>query len=329
MNRSGFRIALVAAIAAHACTFAAPPQEAQEPSAASSEEKPIPAQFFRVDPTPVSSRAPAPQSAPPAELRIASTQFFSYALPPGWRVGEDGQFALTLHAPDDKALTVTVGNAGYPINYPPQQFVYEKLMALQPLNLQIGAPRQTAPAAGFAQAYELDVAYIVGGIPCRGLVRCHIAPAYDSVVMAMTAALSAADQWPGYSSWLPAVSQQVAATNGAAFGMRGIMAQNLRNSTEYAAAVRQYRDWSQQNWQQTTDERNASQDRINFHRRENLGGVQTYSNPYNATTPLELPQTYQYYWIDRQGTVVGTNQPGADPNAGSTGDWRRMDRYLP
>jgi hypothetical protein len=327
VNRSGLRIALIAAIAAHACTFAAAPQ--QERAAAAPEDKPIPANFFRVEPAPASANAPSAPPAPASELQIASTQFFSYALPQGWRVGEDGQFALTLHAPDNKAVTVMVGNAGYPLNYPPNQFVYEKLMALQPMNLQLSAPRQAAPASGFAQAYEFDVAYLVGGVPCRGLVKCHLAPSYDSAVMAMTAALSAADQWPGYSTWLPAVAEQVSATNGAAFGARGIMAQNLRNSTEYASAARQYREWSQRNWQQTTDERNASQDRINFHRRENLGGVNTYLNPYNSNVPLELPQTYQYYWVDRQGNVVGTNEQGADPNVGSTGDWRRMERHQP
>ena len=39
--------------------------------------------------------------APPApSLAIASGQFFSYALPQGWHVVEDGQFALTLAAAD-------------------------------------------------------------------------------------------------------------------------------------------------------------------------------------------------------------------------------------
>ena len=49
-----------------------------------------------------------------AALGIRNSQYFSYAMPPGWRVGEDGQFALTLLAPDSKALTVMVGNAGFP-----------------------------------------------------------------------------------------------------------------------------------------------------------------------------------------------------------------------
>jgi hypothetical protein len=93
-------------------------------------------------------------AAPASSLRLASGQFFDYALPQGWRVAEDGQFALTLMAPDSKALTVMVGNAGMPPNYPPAQYVYEKLMSLQPQGLQLGAPRAARPIAGFAQAYE-------------------------------------------------------------------------------------------------------------------------------------------------------------------------------
>jgi hypothetical protein len=244
-------------------------------------------------------------------------------------VGEDGQFALSLVAPDNKAITVMAGNAGYPPNYNPAQFIYEKLMALQPQNLQIGQPRQVAPAASFAYANQFDVSYVAGGVSCRGVATCNVAPAYDTAVMAMTAALSDASQWDGYSSWLPLVAGQIAATNGAAFGMRGIMAQNLQNSTAYAEAARQYRDWSQRNWQQVTDDRNASEGRKNFHVRENLGAVQTYVNPYDTRTPLELPTTYQYFWVDRQGNILGTNDPSADPNGGSTADWKQMERHRP
>jgi hypothetical protein len=262
------------------------------------------------------------------DLHIARGQYFSYALPEGWRVGEDGQFALTLMAPDNKALTIMVGNAGLPRNYPPGQFVHDKLMAIRPEELRIGAPRPASAATGFASAYQFDVTYKIGGVPCRGVVKCNITPAYDTQVMAMTGALSEASQWTGYASWLPLAADQVAAINGAAFGMRGLMAQNLQNSTAYAEAARRYRDWSQRNWQQVTDGRNASEDRKNFQVRENLGGVQTYVNPYDSR-PLELPTTYQIFWVDRQGNILGTNDPGANPNTGSTGDWKQMPRHKP
>jgi hypothetical protein len=264
-----------------------------------------------------------------ANLTLASGKFFNYALPQGWRVGEDGQFALTLMAPDSKALTVMVGNAGMPPNYPPAQYVHEKLMSIQPQGLQLSAPRQAKPIAGFSQAYEFQVTYTIGGVPCRGLATLHIAPAYDSAVMAMTAALSEARQWQGYSSWLPLVAAQVAAKNGAAFGARGVMQQNLQNSAAYAQAAKEYRDWSQKNWQATTDQRNQSVDRNNAQFRETLGNVQTYVNPHDARAPVELPNTYQYFWVNEQGTIVGTNDPNINPNSGSTSDWRKMPKRSP
>lgn len=126
----------------------------------------IPKGTFVVQPT---SRTSAP-TASPGELRIARGSFFSYALPQGWHVGEQGQFALTLMAPDNQAFTVMVGNAGLPPNYPPDRYVREKLMALRPQDLQVGPPRQTTPAAGFHHAYEFDVAYI-SQLPCRAASR--------------------------------------------------------------------------------------------------------------------------------------------------------------
>jgi hypothetical protein len=264
------------------------------------------------------------QSRPAAHLRIGQGRFFSYVIPEGWRVGEDGQFALTLVAPDSNALTVMVGNAGLPPRYPPGQFIYEKLSALQPQHLQLGPPRAAQPVAGFSQAYEFDVSYVVRGMPSRGLAKCHIHTAYDTAVMAMTAALAAATQWQGYATWLPQVADQIAATNGAAFGVRGIMEQNLRNSMAYAEAARNYREWSQKHWQQVTDQRNASVDQRNAGVREVLGGVRTYADPYAGRT-VELPLTYKYYWTNRQGNVVGTDDPRANPNQGSPQEWQRME----
>ncbi len=101
------------------------------------------------------------------ELRIVRGSFFSYALPQGWHSGEQGQFALTLMAPDNQAFTVVVGNAGMLPSYPPDRYVREKLMAIRPQNLQLGPSRRGHPAAGFHHAYEFDVAYISQrGLPC-------------------------------------------------------------------------------------------------------------------------------------------------------------------
>jgi hypothetical protein len=244
-------------------------------------------------------------------------------------VGEEGQFALSLVAADNLAFTVMVGNAGLPANYPADRFVYEKLMALQPQNLRVGKPRKAQPVAGFAHAYEFDVSYSVRGVANRGVAKCSINTAYDTSVMAMTAAVSSVDQWARYAPWLPQVADQISATSGAAFGVRGIMAQNLQNSTAYAEAARQYREWSQKTQQGATDARNASQDRNNTAFRENLGAVQTYVNPYDAGVPVELPTTYQHYWVSPQGEYLGTDDPSVNPNVGSTGEWKQLPKRQP
>jgi len=89
-------------------------------------------------------------------------------------------------------------------------------------------------------------------------------------------------------------------------------------------AARQYRDWSQRNWQQVTDGRNASVDRRNREFRETLGAVQTYNNPFGHSAPVKFPTTFQYYWTDPQGNFLGTDDPSANPNNGSTIEWRKM-----
>lgn len=294
------------------------------PAAAQTPQNKIPRNMFPV--RPVASAAANPVQ-PTAGLDIRNGRFFSYALPPGWHVGEDGQFALTLNAPDNKAFTVMVGNSGLPLNYPPSRFVYEKLSAVQAENLSISQPRKATPIAGFTIAYQFDVTYSIRGVACRGTVKCHIFPAYDTAVMAMTAALSVASQWPEYASWLPMVAEQISATNGAAFGRRGIMAQNLQNSTAYAAAARQYREWSQAKWKEVVDDRNKSQDRRAIEAGENLRGVQTYANPFGTSAPVQLPTTYKYYWRDNQGNYLGSDDPSANPNVGSPTEWRRMPRH--
>jgi PQQ-dependent catabolism-associated CXXCW motif protein len=313
--------------------FAGLPTQQSPPGTAQQAGKPAPpqaggpaAKFVAVKPLARESAGGANPGRPSGELRIGQGRFFSFALPPGWRVGEDGQFALTLVAPDNRAMTLMVGNSGFPLNYPAARFVAEKFAAIQAQNLRLGEPRQARPTGGFRQAVEFDLSFSgQRGVAYLGVAKVSVTPNYDSATMAMTAAYSAADQWTGYAQWLPQVADQVSALNGAAFGMRGIMQQNLQNSVAYGEAARQYRDWSQKNWQQVTDQRNQSQDRRNFAVRENLGGVQTFSNPY-GTPSVEMPLTHKYYWTDRQGRYVGTDDPSADPNVGSTGDWRRMER---
>ena len=275
---------------------------------------------------------PVPPHGPSAagDLQIKRGQHFSYALPSGWKVGEEGPFALTLVAPDSRAFTLMVGNAGLPPNYPLERYVRERMAAVRPRDLQLGPGRPAAARPGFDHAIQFDVTYTSQrGIASRGVATCHVAPAYDTALIVMIGAFSVDSQWSGYASWLPMSANQVAAIDGAAFGRRGIMSQNLRQSEEFGKAAQAYRDWSQQNWQGVTAQRDAADDRKNRDVREMLGSSKAYSNPYDASAPVELPLTYKYYWVNRHGTYVGTNDPSVNPNDGSTEEWKQMPLQRP
>lgn len=312
------------------CDEASSSESQQETDILEKQEQPstpgIPANMFVVKPVQANDQKPVQDNPSPSSLSIRQGRFFSYALPQGWKLGEDGQFALSMSAPDNKAISLMVGNAGLMPDYPPQQFVYDKLMAINPERLAIGNGQNSKPVAGFEYAIAYPVSYFINGQPCKGLATCHVSTYYGGAVMAMTAALSDATQWEGYSRWLPLVAEQISANNGAAFGMRGIMQQNLKNSTSYAAAAKEYREWSQKNWDAVTNDRNSSQDRQQREFRENIGAVQSYGNPYDGQKPVELTSQYKYYWVDRHGTILGTNDPGTNPNHGSTQEWLPMEK---
>lgn len=264
------------------------------------------------------------------ELPITQGRFFQYALPPGWQVGEDGQFAVTLIGPESRVFTVMVGNAGLPPGYPPERYVTERMAAVQPQGLQLGQPQPVQPRPGFQFAVRYEVRYIsVRGNPSRGVAICNVAPAYDTQLMVMNGAFATEDRWADYADWLPLVANQIAATNGAAFGRRGIMAQNLRQSQEFAAAAQAFRDHEQRTWAGVTAQRDEVGARHQAQVQENLGSGNAYVNPYEPGQPMELPRTYQYYWVNRQGIPVGTNDPSLNPNDGSTEEWQPMKLQHP
>jgi hypothetical protein len=259
------------------------------------------------------------------EAQVQRGRCFQFVVPQGWRVIEEGQFAVVLKSADNNAISMMAGNAGFPANYNPAEFVFRKLSAMNIENLQIGQPRQSQPMAGCQAAWEFEIAYTSGGVPCRGVARCSVADVYAMRSLVMTVAASTAQTWSEYANWLPQVSTQVAATNGAAFGARGMMATNLQITKNEGERNREYREWSKNNWDQVTDARDKSQDQNNRSFREGLGSSLTYVDPYQGKT-VELSNQYQYYWVNRQGGTFGTNNPADNPNVGSTAEWSRMNR---
>lgn len=106
------------------------------------------------------------------------------------------------------------------------------------------------------------------------------------------------------------LQQQMADT--AAFG---------RKLQDYTAHIRQL-------GQQMHEERMKSFDRIAESQREYLGGVETYTDPFQRQG-FYLPAGYKEHWVNPKGEVILSEQTGYNPNVGDVNDWRRMERRDP
>lgn len=101
----------------------------------------------------------------------------------------------------------------------------------------------------------------------------------------------------------------------------------MENTRRLGEMWAQYRDEARRAHQQVYEEQQASQDRLNFARREILGGVETYVDPFQGRA-VELPAGYQNYWVSNQGDVICSETP-INPQQGSTAQWHQMERYKP
>jgi len=80
--------------------------------------------------------------------------------------------------------------------------------------------------------------------------------------------------------------------------------------------------------QQIQQDRWAHEDKIAESRREVLGGVETYHDAYTDRN-FYMPAGAKGYWTNNKGEFLVTDQAAYDPNAGSTIEWKRMDRRDP
>jgi hypothetical protein len=69
--------------------------------------------------------------------------------------------------------------------------------------------------------------------------------------------------------------------------------------------------------------RQAAYDRISDSFSEQIRGVETYRNPYEGRD-IQLPSDYSFAWVSETGEYALANDPGFNPNVGSTVNWRLM-----
>ena len=254
---------------------------------------------------------------------------FTYLLPPGWRVGEEGNFALVLRSPDMLAGIIVFGQSGLLFPFSPEQFAHQAMagaMQLAP-DVRFMNVRSIPAMPGYTHAAVMETSYTVygptGPVPIRGIVFSNVAIGWGQCNGTITLASSEISRWPSYESWLPQLAMAAQNTGPNPYGSTA-MAQTMHNITQQEAAQQSaYRQWSEATWQAVVAQRNASVDRQQEGLDPMLTGRQWTSDPYGnpaqhrSITPAAV-------WVSRDGREVQSDDPSFDPRTPTDNDWRRI-----
>lgn len=101
-------------------------------------------------------------------------------------------------------------------------------------------------------------------------------------MIAVTGDASEPSRWSAVGPWLTQTAAQFAPTSAGAFGAQGIAMQNLQNSIALGAQAQAQRAWSEALQADVTQRRDRSDARIADDRRQGLGGVERYDDPYTG-----------------------------------------------
>lgn len=58
---------------------------------------------------------------------------------------------------------------------------------------------------------------------------------------------------------------------------------------------------------------------------QTLGGLEAYLDPFDSSS-VYLPTAQSSYWASAEGDIVGSDDPAFDPSAGSSVEWKQMQR---
>lgn len=270
---------------------------------------------------------PMQSAGPPAQPMRGPN--FSYLLPQGWSVGEEGPYALVMRSPDLRAGIVVFGQSGMMHAMSPEQFAHQSMagtMRLAPdVQLSPGQPLQPMP--GYTHAAVMQTTYTVHGPmgPVRivGTVVSNVAVGYGQCNGVITLASSDVNQWEHYRHWLPQVALAAQNTGPDAYGSRS-MSQTISGiANQDHQAYQQYRAWSDATWQAVSNDRAASQDRQQGAMGPLLTGQEWINDPY-GNQPRRWSTTPAAIWVSRDGQEVTSDDPSFDPRTPMNSDWRRV-----
>jgi hypothetical protein len=279
--------------------------------------------------------APGASNRPPGQAmprtQIVQGRNFTYVLPAGWRVGEEGNHALVLQAQDLSAGVIVYGVSGFGQNLTPPQFAYNAIinsLRLAP-DVRISNPTPIQPMPGYTAAAVMDIAYTKQGPqgPQRivGLVISNVVSVYARSDAVVTLMLALDTHWSAVHSWLPQVALQALNTGPNPFGRTAMSGQILNDTVRQREAYGQYLNWSQANWAGVVANRAASLDRQAQANGETLTGQYWGKNPYTGT-PERYSTTPSVIWMHRDGRKVESSNSTFDPRTPTDTDWRRVQR---
>lgn len=254
---------------------------------------------------------------------------FVYPLPPGWTVGEEGAFALVLRSPDMMAGIVVIGQSGLMHGMSPEQFAYYEMntvMRLAP-DVRLTLARCIPPMPGYTQAAMFEVTYTLSGpmgmMPMRGIAVANVAIGYAQCNGTLTLAASEIRHWPQYAEWLPEVALAARNVGADAFGSQTMAGVISGIAQQDHAANQAYQQWSQQTWQQVTNERNASIDRQQGAMGSTLTGQEWISEGFGGQD-IRRSTTPACIWRSRDGREISSPDPSFDPRHAGDVDWVRV-----
>ncbi len=257
--------------------------------------------------------------------------FFYYPLPQGWIVGEQGNFAFTMNAPNRSAAVWNSGMSGWMYPLTPEVFATEKFVdmcrcvGITVSNLSVLGSGSIQPLPGYTHAAAMELVCTLTGngtMNMRAAVFSHVANTYNRSDACFTIGFANADMWDSYISWLPAIAAQVVNIGPNPYGRTGMSMAISEIGIRDNLAFQDYLRWSQQNWAGVQADRDAS---FNFQHSQNdptLTGQQWYTNPYGY--PAQRLASGITHWMNRDGRVQSSYDPSFDPNTPLDPNWTRM-----
>ena len=252
---------------------------------------------------------------------------FTYFLPLGWQVVEEGKYCLVLKSQQDLSGIIVFGTCGMIQPIAPEHFAHGVMTQKQAINVQFTQVKPIQPMPGYTHAALIDVQYVInmptGPMQLKGLVISNVVVVYGRCDAIMTLVASDAQVWPQNERWLPELAFAAYNTGPDPYGRDSMSVTIMGITIQGQEAFQAYNTWSQNLWSQVVADRHRSIDYQNEERGTLLTGHQWVTNPFTGQQ-IQVSTTPAVNWINRDGRTVSSQIATFDPRTPYDNDWCRL-----